>query len=346
MRRVLFLSLALVASTAGAQSSGEWQQLGSYLSKACSAGQGVAANGKQLQWICNIASSYTFLNDNILNGDWTAFGSEVMGKYMSGTVDYLGQKLGFDKLNTVTANINESMQGTYNQFRATLFDAMTGVLREQAAGYKDDNAGLSVTTPGGLADYATKANPFLVSAQTAGRYQQTVDSFGELLRAAQAKKVVDQSNKAVESALTPAINAATGMVGTPLKPGYADEQVKKGQTALSMREVLQLQLEMQGEGLKQDASMRITEFQLLTEIAKQQVMTNTQLISKLDDVGSALTDQNNYIKQAMEEAAKDNLEAGSAAARQYAQYAAMFDGLLDPAAVNASAANARAGSGY
>lgn len=343
MRRVLLLSLALGASTASAQSGGQWQQLGTYLSKACSAGQGAAGNSKQLQWICNIASSYTFLNDNVLNGDWTTFGNEVMGKYMSQSVDYLGQKLGFDKLNTVTANINESMQGSYNRFRATLFDAMTGVLKEQAKGYKDDNAGLGITTPGGLADYATRANPFLTTAQTAGRYQQTVDTFGELLKAAQAKKVVDQSNKAVETAMTPAMNSATSMIGTPVKPGYADEQVKKGQSALSMREVLQLQLEMQAEGLKQDASMRITEFQLLTEIAKQQVMTNTQLISKLDDVGSALTDQNNYIKQAMEEAAKDNLEAGSAAARQYAQYSAMFESLLDPEAVNQSAAKAQGG---
>jgi predicted DNA-binding ribbon-helix-helix protein len=344
MKRVLFLSLALGAGTASAQSSGQWQQLGTYLSRACGAGQQVSGSSQQLQWLCNIASSYTFVNENVLNGDWTTFGNEVMGKYMSQSVDYLGQKLGFEGLNTVTANINESMRGSYSQFRAGLFDAMTGVLRGQAAGYKDDNAGLPVTTPGGLADYATKANPFLTTAQTAGRYQQTVDSFGELLKAAQAKKVVDQSNKSVEAALTPAIDAATNMVGSPIKPGYADQQAQKGESALSMREVLQIQLEMQAEGLKQDASMRITEFQLLTEIAKQQVMTNTQLISKLDDVGSALTDQNNYIKAAMEEAAKDNLEAGSAAARQYAQYAAMFEGLLNPEAVNTSAAKALGGN--
>lgn len=344
MRRVLFISFALGAGTASAQGGAQWQQLGGYLTKACGAGQGLAGNSKQLQWICNIASSYAFVNDNVLNGDWTAFGAEVMGKYMSQSVDYLGQKLGFEGLNTVTASINESMQGSYNQFRATLFDAMTGVLRGQASGYKDDNAGLAVTTPGGLADYATRANPFLTTAQTAGRYQQTVDTFGELLKAAQAKKVVDQSNKAVETALTPAINSATNMVGMPGRPGYADEQAQKGQSALSMREVLQLQLEMQAEGLKQDASMRITEFQLLTEIAKQQVMTNTQLIAKLDNVGSALTDQNNYIKQAMEEAAQDNLEAGRAAARQYAQYVAMFEGLLDLGAINKSAVNAVGGN--
>ena len=344
MRRILLLALALESSGASAQSGGQWQQLGSYLSEACRAGQRVVGSGKPLQWICNVASSYSFLNDNVLNGDWTTFGDEVMGKYLSQSVDYLSQKLGFDKLNTVTASVNESMRGSYAHFRAALYDAMTGVMRSQAAGYRDDNAGLAITTPGGLADYATRANPFLTSAQTAGRYQQTVDSFGELLKAAQARKIVDQSNKAVESALTPAINSATSMVGTPGRPGYADEQVQKGQSALSMREVLQLQLEMQGEGLKQDASMHVTEFQLLTEIAKQGVMTNTQLIAKLDDVGSALSEQNNVLKQAMEAAARDNLEAGSAAARQYAQYAAMFEGMLDPGAINASAANARRGN--
>ena len=49
---------------------------------------------------------------------------------------------------------------------------------QPGAGMNVDPATLDVSA---VADYATKANPFLVSAQTAGRYQQTVDSFGELL---------------------------------------------------------------------------------------------------------------------------------------------------------------------
>ncbi|GAA5504561.1 hypothetical protein Dxin01_04339 [Deinococcus xinjiangensis] len=83
--------------------------------------------------------------------------------------------------------------------------------------------------------------------------------------------------------------------------------------------------------------MRINEFQLLVEIAKQGAMTNTQLISKLDDVSSSLTEQNNYVKQAMEAAAQENLQAGQAAVREYTQYIAQFKGVLDPAQVNQSA---------
>lgn len=336
--KIVALTLVLCAAPpAAAQDTGStWQTIGNYLQNACSLGNQVAAGSDKLQWLCNISSTYTFLTSNILNGDWQAFGKEVMGKYMSQAVEYMGQKLGFTQLNQLTADMNTAMQGTYNQFRSKLFDAMTATLRQQNAGMLDDNAGSPVTTPGGLADYAVMNNPFLVAAQNAGRTEQTLETFGNLLKSAQAKKVTEQSAKAVEAAMKPAMDAATRTIGTVASEGYADKQVDKGKTALSQRELLQIQLETQAYALKQDATMRVQEFQLLVEIAKQGVMTNTQLISKLDDVSNAITDQNNFVKQAMEEAAQENLNAAQAAAREYTQYVAQFKTTLDPGSVQTS----------
>lgn len=327
-RQGITLALLLASSSAAAADS-SWETLGAYLQKGCSMGQNVAGNSDKLQWICNIASTYGFMTSNILNGDWQAFGQEVMGQYMSQAVEYMGQKLGFSQLNQITTDINTSMQGSYNDFRASLFNAMTSVLKTQA-NMKDDNAGASVTSAGGLADYAVKNNPFLTSTQTAGRTQQTLDTFKDLLRAAQAKKVTEQNAEAIETAMEPAMQSAASTIGNGVTPGFADKQVEKGKTALSQRELLQVQLETQAYALKQDASMRIQEFQLLVEIAKQGVMTNTQLIAKLDDVSNAMNEQNNYVKLAMEEAARDNLESAQQAAREYTQYIAQLSGTINP----------------
>ncbi len=322
-------------SQASAEDSG-WDTIGTYLQNACSLGNQLPGGSDKLEWLCNISSSYTFLTSNILNGDWQAFGQEVMGKYMSQAVEYMGQKMGFKGLNKLTADMNTAMQGSYNQFRGKLFDAMTATLKQQNSGLLDDNAGSPITSAGGLADYAVMNNPFLVSAQSAGRTQQTLETFGNLLKAAQAKKVTEQSARAVESAMGPAMDAATRTVGTVVSQGFADRQVDKGKTALSQRELLQVQLETQAYALKQDSTMRVQEFQLLVEIAKQGVMTNTQLIAKLDDVSTAMTEQNNYVKQAMEEAAQQNLDAAQAAAREYTQYVAQFGTILDPKKVQGS----------
>ena len=332
-RKIILASLLLGVTAQASAADSSWQTIGTYLQNACSLGQQAGGGSDKMQWLCNISSSYSFLTTNILNGDWQAFGQEVMGKYMNQAAEYMGQKMGFTKLNQLTADMNTAMQGSYNQFRGKLFDAMTQTLKQQNSSMTDDNAGSAITSAGGLADYAVMNNPFLVSAQTAGRTQQTLETFGNLLKAAQAKKVTDQSAKAVESAMNPAMDTATKTIGTVASQGYADEQVEKGKTALSQRELLQVQLETQAYGLKQDASMRIQEFQLLVEIAKQGVMTNTQLIAKLGDVSDAVTEQNNYIKQAMEDAARQNLDAAQAAAREYTQYVAQFKGILDPAQV-------------
>ncbi|GGO40458.1 hypothetical protein [Deinococcus humi] len=342
-RLAVTLALLLTSSSASAQQASSWEALGGYLKQACSVGQTSAGNGDKLQWICNIASTYGFLTTNVLNGDWQAFGQEVMGQYMSQAAEYMGQKLGFAQLNQLTADMNNAMQGSYNDFRGSLYNAMTQVLKTQNSGMIDDNAGSPVTSPGGLADYAVKNNPFLVATQTAGRTQQTLETFEGLLRAAQAKKITEQNAETIETAMKPAMQSATATVGNGITPGFADKQVERGKTALSQRELLQVQLETQAYALKQDASMRIQEFQLLVEIAKQGVMTNTQLIAKLGDVSNAMDEQNNYVKQAMEVAAQDNLDAAQKAAREYTQYVAQLQAALDPRNVQSGMKTALAG---
>lgn len=332
--RSITLSLILLTGSTTASAATGWEQVGSYIQQACN----VASNGdggywggsSKLEWVCNLASTYGFLTNNILNGDWEAFAKEVIGKYSTQLVDHLGEKLGMTQLNKITADINDSMQQSYSDFRSTLMGAMTAALRQEMAGArKDDNAGMAITTPGGLADHAVRSNAYLTLAQTVGRAQETADLFAQLTQAAQAKKVAEQNAESTQAAMKPALESAVSVIGTPVTPGYADQQDAKAKTALSAREVQELQLNSFNAFMKQDAAFRVTEFQLLTEIAKQQAMTNTQLIAKLGDAQAAMDETVNAMKAEMEQVAQENLDAAAQLSREYAILINSFKDLTD-----------------
>lgn len=303
MRKTWVLVGALLFSNAGADA---WDDIGTFMQSACSTGQEVGGN--TFDWLCTVSSSYGFLVDNIVNGDWEAFAREVMGRYGSQLVQHFAGELGSQNLNRVAADIDEALRGTYAETRSALLGAMTRALRAQMRDQKDDNEGLPVTTAGGLADYSADANPILRVAQEAGRYQRTADMFAGLMQAAKAKKINEQSQQAVESALQPAITNAAGVVGVPgVRPGFADEQTDKAKTALSTREVSELSLESFNEFFKAYMTTSVAELQLLTEIAKQGALTNTQLLQGYQSGMNDLVTGTNDLKAELEEVAADHL---------------------------------------
>lgn len=332
--KVMALTLMLTVATPARAADTTWTQIGTYLQSACSMAQGGNqwfGGSSKLDWICNIASSYGFFTNNILNGDWEAFGKELIGRYSSDLVNYLGAQLGFDKMNTITASINDALAENYTNFRVLLMNAMTNTLRQQMQGqYKEDNRGLPVTTPGGMADWAVKASPYLTLAQTMGRTQNTAEMFTQLTKAAQAKKLAEQSNDAITKAVEPAMKSATSVIK------YATEQDARGKVALSTREVAELHLNSFDQFMQQDASFRVAELQVLSEIAKQAVMTNTQLIGQLSDVQAALGAAENGLKSDVEQYAKANLDDASSAARQYTQLLNNYASLMDAQKVKAA----------
>ena len=340
MKRALFLmSILTVLPTAQAQSTDNgWTQIGTYVKQACNIAQGSSpwfGGSGQLDWICNLASTYGFLSNNILNGDWQSFAQEVIGKYSSEYVTHLGDVMGMSQLNTLTDDLNTSLHQSYANFRSTLLNAMTNTIKRQLAGQLvDDNASAPAATPGALADWAVQASPYLTVAQTVGRTQNTATMFANLLKAAQAKKLSDQSNDAIESALTPAMDGAAKVIGTGITKGFADSQDEKAKTALSAREVQELHLNSFDAFMKQDAAFRMAELQMLSEIAKQGVMTNTQLLQKLGDAQAAQASAENALKAEVEQAAKENLDQAASAARQYTQLTSSFSTFIDPASVD------------
>ena len=328
------LTLALGASPARAQS---WNDLGGYLTQACKVGSNGAGAGwlnydgtSNLDWLCTLSSLYRFTNTNILNGDWTGFASEVIGRYVTDLAHYTTGQLGFGDLNKTIEGFADSLRGTYAQFKASMLGAMRNSLRADGSRRLDDNAGLNSATPGGLADAYAKQNPLLNAAQTAGRLGQTVDRFEVLDRAFRAKKLEEESQKAIADNVAPAMANATGMIGTPQAPGTADTLLKKAQTALSSREVAEIQVEAVTTGLKQSAVMNTAVLNQLSEIAKQQVMTNNQLLLERGQAEEEQAGVQNQMKTYLESVAQDTLASGREAATAITDTADIATFLLDP----------------
>ncbi|WP_205750520.1 hypothetical protein, partial [Deinococcus fonticola] len=88
----------------------------------------------------------------------------------------------------------------------------------------------------------------------------------------------DEAKKALESNTAQAMNAATNVIGTPTKEGLVDKYSKDAASAVSAREVSEVLVQITGEAMKQDATMSVALLNQLSELAQQQVMTNTQLM--------------------------------------------------------------------
>lgn len=331
-------TLMLVTLPPAQAQAQSWQDLGGYLKKACTYvnGGGALPGGVEfggdsnLQWVCTISSMYGFVENNILNGDWQGFAKDVIGRYITQLATHLTGKLGFGSFNKTVDALDEAMRGTYNQFRSAILGGMQNALAADGANRRDDNAGLPASTPGGLADYYGQSNPILSAAQTAGRVAQTVEEFKAADAAFRTKKVEEQSNKAITDVLEPAIAAATGTIGAPKLPGRADQLYKQAETALSTREVVVAQTKAITEAMKQDAVYNTSTLSLLAEIAKQNVMTNTELVQAKERAEAAQSDTENELKTYLEDYAEEVLGSAREVAQQVDRNAKTASSMMSP----------------
>ena len=318
--RAITLAMTLCALSCVSARAQSWGDLGGTLKQACTLGSSGGALGggvrfdgaSNLQWLCTLSSLYKFVDNNLLNGDWQGFAADVLGKYLTDLANYGAGQLGMGDFNGWIEQQSDWLRGNYTQFKRGMLSAVQGALRAEA-NRPDDNAGLPVTTPGGLADAYVKQSPVLAGAETVGRLGQTLDAFGNIDKAYRAKKLEEQSQAAITDNVAPAINSATNVIGTPALPGaagqtgIADTLTNKARTALSSREVAEVQVESIAELMKTNAVMNTAILNQLSEIAKQQVMTNSQLLTGAQQLGAQQEGAANDFKASLEDAAQEAL---------------------------------------
>lgn len=344
MRRV-FVIVALVAILAGggrAQAQSAWQDLGGYLTSACSVaggGVGVPVPGlgsipiggiSNLDWLCTIKSMYSFVDGNILNGDWKQFGLDVAGTWATDLANYLVGQTGVGTAAGWMNRANDAMRDTYREFRRKLTRMFRDALGQPRV---STNAGLPITTAGGLADDYERSSPILRSVADANRIAETAERFENLDKGFRAAKITREGEEAIDKALAPAIQRATQIIGSPLNEGEADSFAKKAATANSTREVMVAQVEATASLMKQQAVMNSAILSLLAEIARQGVMTNNTLVSEHSDATSAVGSNFDSLKAGLEDLAQQSLDEARQTANSVQNLEGVAEMLFDSSAV-------------
>lgn len=346
MGRPLVLMLLLCFALAPVQAQSLWTDVGNTLNVACrvtGGGGGVALPGVGLlpvgaisntDWVCTLRSLYTFVNNSILNGDWAGFSREVAGRWITDLGNYLARDLGLGNLNGWIAQADDAVKGTYRDFRLKLLRSMREALAQQQASPQPDNPGLPVTTAGGLADEMERRNPLVGAGKQAAALSRTVDRYEQLAQAYRAEKAERQSLEALEANAATTTAKAAQIVGNPTlgQAGQADAILNKATTAISTREVAQIQVEALTTLMKQLSVFDSALISQVAEVAKQQVLTNNQLAEVIGKTAQAQSGQVDALKAGLEAVAEENLGQ----AREAASYVrAASDGmgrLFDPAA--------------
>jgi hypothetical protein len=277
---VLFVSGLCVS---GARADG-WSDLGGALQAGCNVSNGIAVGPIQLggdanlQWLCTLRSMYGFVSDSILGGDWVGFAGEVIGRYATDLASHVTDRLGLGTIDGWVNRANDALLGNYGDFRLNMMTAMRDALERDGSKRPDPSSKFSLATAGGLASYYTKINPLLNAARASRNIAETARIFEGMDLAHRADVGEQELKQSIEQNVAPALASAAQMVGTPVKSGIADDLLKKGQTALSMRELMETQLEAQTTALKQNAVLTSAVLNLLSENARQGLMTNNQLM--------------------------------------------------------------------
>lgn len=283
----LLITLALGGQAQAAQG---WEDLGEVLNTACQvvSGSGTkvgkisipgvdfGANTEKLQWLCQLRAIHGYIDSNILNGDWEQFAGEVAGEYVGKFIGYAGTSLGSEALSTYTTNLNKALGGGYKDFRKALFGSVAAAYDSR----QSLNAGADPQSVGGKTEAAFQANPGLAAAQQLARARDTLEAAQGLQVGYHAKKIQTEAAKALEVNTAQAVNNATEMIGTPLKGGIIDKYVKAASTAISTREVTEVQVQLLGAATRQQAAMDVALMNQLGEMVQQQVMTNVQLMKQ------------------------------------------------------------------
>jgi myosin heavy subunit len=329
-RRVLGV-LLLLASTGQAEAAG-WDDLGGLLSKACNVNNvgGVPIEtGENLRWVCQLRSMHYFISDNIINGDWAGFAKDVIGKYASEYLNHLGEYMGVSELNAYTEELNEALRGDYNKFRSTMYGAVANIMKNR----RDVNEGFAKDTAGGIAQTAINSNPNLTLSNRAARLQDALEATESLDNAYKAKKAQEEASKALEANTAPALATATDVVGLPGREGRADAFSKQAATAVSAREVAELQVKLDAEQMKQDATFSVALLNQLGEMVQQQVMTNNQLMLERKGREEDMLSQEEEINQEIEALAQENLDSaieyGKAITGAYANADSVLSGTAE-----------------
>jgi len=332
----LAATLTVLAAPAPAQAL-TWDDLGGTLKKACTYVNGGGQSGgiqyggdRNLQWVCTVSSMYTFISNNIINGDWKGFAQDVMGRYVTELASYLTGQLGLGSLNETVDQLNDMMRGTYRDFRNAMLGAMKNALLTRGQYAPEDNQGLPGSTPGGLADYFADVNPIFNASQTAGRMGQTIEKFKAADTAMRVKKVQEQSIKAIEDTVAPAMSNAMGTIGNGVQTGQADELYKTAESAVSTREVAVAQAKVMTEAMKSDAVYNTSVLSLLSEIAKQGVLNNSELAQARARAEAQQTDNENELKQYLEQQAEQTLNEARDVAQQVDRNVQTASSMLDP----------------
>ena len=328
MRRRALGVMVLLAGAGQAQAAG-WDDLGGILNKACNVNNvaGVPVNtGDNLRWVCQLRSMHFFISDNIINGDWGGFAKDVIGKYASDYLNHLGEYLGASELNAYTEQLNEALRGDYNTFRSTMYGAVANIMNSR----RDVNEGFAKDTAGGIAQTAINSNPNLTVSNRVARLQDAIEASQSLDAAYKAKKAQEEAAGALEANTAPALANATAVVGVPGEEGSADAFAREAATAVSAREVAELQVKLGAEQMKQDATFSVALLNQLGEVVQQQVMTNNQLMLERRGREEDMLSAEEQINQEIEALAQENLDAaieyGKAITGAYANADSVLNG--------------------
>lgn len=325
-RRVLGVMLLAGAGQAGAAG---WEDLGGLLNKACSVNTvgGVPIDtGDNLRWVCQLRAMHLFISDNLINGDWSGFAQDVIGRFASDYLNHLGEYLGVGALNASTEELGEALRGDYAMFRRTMYGAVASIMKSR----RDVNEGSARDTAGGIAQTAINANPTLTLSTRAARLQDALDATRGLDAAYKARKAQEEAAGALEANTAPALASAAAVVGVPGQEGRADAFARDAATAVSAREVAELQVRLDAEQMKQDATFSVALLNQLGELVQQQVMTNTQLMLERRSREEALLSAEEEVNQELEALAQENLDAaieyGKAITGAYANAESVLSG--------------------
>ena len=326
-----FVLLAL----AGQAQATAWDDLGDVLKQACSvngAGGIPIDTGDNLRWVCQLRGMHSFVTDNIINGDWSGFAKDVIGKYAGDYLNQLGEYMGVGALNAQTEALNKALSGDYQTFRNAMYGAVAEIMKHR----RDINAGFSKDSAGGIAQTVINGNPNLTLSGRTARLQDAINASAGLDAAFKAKKAQEEASRALEANTAPALATATDVVGLPGKTGRADAFSQQAATAVSGREVAELQVKLGAEQMKQDATFSVALLNQLGEVVQQQVMTNNQLMlerkTREEDMQSQEEELNRQIEALAQENVDAAIEQGKSIMAAYANADSVFgtrEGTLD-----------------
>lgn len=323
------LGATLLLAYAGQAQAAAWEDLGNLLSRACNfngtAGVPVETRDN-LRWVCQLRAMHGFVTDNILNGDWQGFAKDVIGKYASEYLNQLGEFMGVGALNNYTEALNEALRQDYSTFRRFMYGSVNEIMKNR----RDVNAGFAKDTAGGIAQTAINTNPNLTLSNRTARLQDAIEAAQNLDNVYKAKKAQDEANKALEANIAPALATATDVVGVPGQEGKADKFARDAATAVSEREVSEVQVRLGTEQMKQSTTFSVAILNQLGELVQQQVMTNNQLMlerrQREEDMLTAEEELNREIEGVAQENMDAAVQAGKSIMSTYANAGEVFGG--------------------